>query len=380
MELIKKQIQPRGKKNVSNLLSILMVVFYLTVASSAFCQTYLGCNYKSGTFKMTLEGHTTGIGFNSRLVLTDVNGIIKYVTNPNSMVFQNVVAGSYFAYGITYEIAGYTPNLTIDSNINMVSACFKTVVVPIKVCDCNNDTGNLTTTANGTLGKEVRYVLTDGKGMILLIKTEPFFQGNTEGVYNIVTMSYAVGSTLQNFEIGKNIGQLSGENLSVENSVGYVVCLPQTPILTLTKTAPITGVLGTPFNYSININNTGTITTNGIISVTDTLAQGLSYQSLGNGTTLGWACQSEIIVINNSTRTLLKCQTSNNILPNSSQNITLSVLAQRTGRFINQAFIEGGGSFGMVASNVVQTTINTQEECKTVCVPFVVTKVKKKNK
>lgn len=380
METIKKQLKPSSLKQRSRyLLWALVVGFYLTITSCAFGQMQLGCNYKAGTFTMTLEGHTTGVGFTSRLVLTDSSGVIKYVTQSNSMTFQNVVAGNYLAYGITYENAVYVPNLTVGKNIKLVSACYKTVVVPTKVCDCNSSDGNLVSTIySPSSGEEVRYVLTDGKGTILLIKTEPVFSGNPEGVYNIVPLTYKVGTFPLNFEIGKNIFFVTGENVLIQKSTGFIVCVPQIPILSITKTAPAAAFTGESFNYTLNIKNTGNIATNGVVTVMDTLSQGLSFQATGLATSPNWACQSSIIIINNSTRTLVNCQSTDSISPNTTQNITFTVVAQRTGTFTNQAFGAGGGSIGKIASNKVETIVKDRADCKEICVPVVISKKKLK--
>lgn len=158
METIREQIKPSSLKHgIGCLQWSIMMGLFLVISSSTFSQTLLECNYKAGTFSMTLEGHTTGVGFSSRLVLTNNNGVIQYITSVNSTNFQNVLAGNYLAYGITYENAIYVPNLEVGKNISLVSTCYKTVVVPTKVCNCSNYTGNLAssaiTAAGGTSGR-----------------------------------------------------------------------------------------------------------------------------------------------------------------------------------------------------------------------------------
>jgi hypothetical protein len=144
MEASKKLLEPPFIRQTFRLpIRFIVIGFSLFMTTNTFGQAYLACNYKAGGFSMTLERHTTGIGFTSRLVLADNNGVIKYVTGPNSTSFQNVIAGSYLAYRITYQNTTYVPNLTVNENINLVGACYKTVVVRTKVCGCNNDNGNL---------------------------------------------------------------------------------------------------------------------------------------------------------------------------------------------------------------------------------------------
>lgn len=374
MEANIKKLSPVFAQRIYNFLYWVVAAWmYLTFTNNTFGQSNLACNYRSGTFNMTLEGHTTGVGFSSRLVLTDNNGVIKYVTPVNSTTFQNVLAGNYLAYGITYQNVTYIPNLEVGRNISSVSTCYKTVVVPTKVCNCNNDTGNLVSSPiDIPVGKTVSYVLTDGKGNILLIKPQSTFEGNPDGVYNIIPITYQEGSYPLNFEIGKNINTVSGINLVIGIATGYVVCLPQNPLLSVTKSAPSTAIVGSAFNYTITTKNIGNTVTQGIVTVTDTLAQGLSFQKTESNS--GWSCQASNVVVGNVVRALVSCQTSNVIAINVSQDVVFSVIAQRTGVFINQAFVQGGGSIGLTSSNKVQTVIN---ECREVCVPLTIRKSKK---
>ena len=377
METIREQIKPSSLKHgIGCLQWSIMMGLFLVISSSTFSQTLLECNYKAGTFSMTLEGHTTGVGFSSRLVLTNNNGVIQYITSVNSTNFQNVLAGNYLAYGITYENAIYVPNLEVGKNISLVSTCYKTVVVPTKVCNCSNYTGNLASSAISTpVGKSISYALTDGKGKILLIKTQPSFEGNPDGVYNIIPITYQEGTYPLNFEIAQNINNVTGVNITMEKATGFMVCLPQNPILSLTKNAPYSALVGDSFNYSLSTKNIGNTVTQGTIIVTDTLVQGLSFQKTESNA--GWSCQASFVFVNNSVRTLVICQTSNVIAPNDSQTITFSVVAQKTGVFINQGFVNGGGSIDYSPSNKVQTLIKDKGDCKVVCVPFTVTKTNK---
>lgn len=382
MKPIKKQQKTIKESYLSkSIFWSMIVIFCFNFSVSTFGQTFMGCNYKAGTFKMTLEGHTTGPGFSSRLVLTDKSGVIKYVTTPNSTIFENVIAGNYLAYGITYENAIYIPNLTIGKNIELVSACYKTVVVPTTVCDCNNADGNLVGIPyTPALGSIVNYALTDGKGVILLIKSEPSFAGNPEGVYNIIPVSYLVGFYPQNFVIGKNILSVTGCIIVMSNYQGFVVCSPQMPILSITKKAPTTGFLGVAFDYILVVQNKGGIASNGIITIVDTLAQGLIFKSVLISSTPEWSCQSNIIIVNNSARNTVVCQTSNQIMPNAIQNIGFSVVPQSTGTFMNKASVEGGGTDKIIISNKVETIIKAlNQDCKILlCVPIIVTKTKSK--
>jgi uncharacterized repeat protein (TIGR01451 family) len=326
---------------------------------------------------MTIEGQSTGVGFTSQLVLTDSNGIIKYITSANSTIFQNVVAGDYLAYGITYESAIHVLNITVGSDINLISDCFKTVRVPIKVCDCNNSDGSLSTSifSSPTL-KQVSYLLTDGKGTILQINSMPFFSGNSEGVYNIITTTYDINTIPTNFENGKNISLVTGNNFAIAKIEGFIVCLPSIPKLSMTKDAPTMAFLGDRFSYTFRINNVSNSATIGKTILTDTLAQGLSFEGLVDSS-FKWSCQSKVIIVNNSAVNLVSCENTIPITPNSIQEISLLVKSQKTGTFLNQGFIEGGGTLNKVASNIVTTLVEINNGCQEICVPFTITKTKR---
>ena len=365
-------------KNFLSCIHLVIIIGFTSMVNISVHGQNLGCNYKAGTFSMTLEGHTTGVGFTSQLVLTDGNGIIKYVTSANNTIFQNVLAGDYIAYGITYQNATHVLNLTVGSDVNLISGCFKTVRVSTKVCDCNNQTGNLTTTLLSNVAtKQVNYLLTDGKGTILLIKSTPTFSGNSDGVYNIVTTTHDVNATPTNFENGKNISSVSGSNFEINKVEGFVVCSPPKPKLSITKNAPAKAIVGDNFAYTFKITNVSNTTTTGIAILTDTLAQGLSFEGFGINPALSWTCQSKIIIVNNSAVNLVSCENTSEIPPNSIQEITFSVKSQKTGTFLNQAFIEGGGTIEKVASNKVTTLIEINNDCKEICVPFTIIKTKK---
>jgi uncharacterized repeat protein (TIGR01451 family) len=365
-------------KNFLSCIHLVIIIGFTFILSIRIHGQTLGCNYKAGNFSMTLEGHTTGVGFTSQLVLTDGNGIIKYVTSANSTIFQNVVAGDYIAYGITYQNATHVLNLSVGSDVNLISGCFKTVRVPTKVCDCNNQDGNLSTSLlSGSATKQINYLLTDGKGTILLIKSTPSFSGNSEGVYNIITTTHDINGSPINFENGKNILLVSGSNFEINKVEGFIVCSSPAPKLSIIKDAPAKAFVGDNFTYTFKVNNISNVATTGKTILTDTLAQGLNFEGFVVNPTLNWTCQSKVIIVNNSAVNLVSCENTSEILPNSVQEIFFSVKSQKTGTFLNQGFIEGGGTSDKVASNKVTTLIEINDNCKEICVPFTIIKTKK---
>lgn len=185
------------------------------------------CTYKVGTVSMSLSGQTTGSNISSQLVLTNSSGIIQYVSAPNNLTIPNVAVGNYNGIAVTYNNL-LAPNLAVGSDINLVSFCIKTTPVPVGVCDCNNTTGVLAVTQTGQtnkVGQINKYVLTNGKGVILAILSTPNFLNNRNGVYNVYGVSYA--GAINNLVLGELISSVNGSCLDITQGLGYVVCLPE---------------------------------------------------------------------------------------------------------------------------------------------------------
>jgi uncharacterized repeat protein (TIGR01451 family) len=139
-----------------------------------------------------------------------------------------------------------------------------------------------------------------------------------------------------------------GDNTtSGSNPVNTTINAAPTPNLVILKTGPTTGTVGTNFNYTLTVNNTGTGVTNGTITVSDIIPAGLSFVS---GTGTGWTCSA--------VGQTVSCISSNQIIVNGSSSITLTVNPSSTGTVTNNASVIGGGDTTPSTSNDVTTTIN----------------------
>ena len=327
---------------------ILLLVMGLLFLPTKSLQAQTGtCNFKAGNVTLVLSGQSTGAGITSQLVLTNSSGIIQYVSAANNTTLSNVAPGNYLAYGVTYD-ASTNPNLTVGGNVNSVGFCYKTTSIPLNVCDCNNATGTLSASVSGQTaiaGQVNKYVLTDGKGLILAIDNVPTFTGYGNGVYNIYGVSYDGNGTINGLALGNNISSVSGSCVSVTPGTGYIVCLPE---LVVAKTGPATGTVGSNYNYTLSVSNTGVAPTSGVVTVTDVLPSGLSFVS-GSGN--GWSCTA-------SGQTVT-CTTSSSVLPaNTASIINLTVTPTQTGSFDNTASVAGGGDNTPSISNVVTTVVS----------------------
>lgn len=329
----------------SVILLLVMGLFFLPTNS---LQAQTGtCNFKAGNVTLVLSGQSTGAGITSQLILTNSSGTIQYVSAANNTTLSNVVPGNYLAYGITYD-SSTNPNLTVGGNVNSVGFCYKTTSIPLNVCDCNNSTGTLSASVSGQTaiaGQVNKYVLTDGKGLILAIDNVPTFTGYGNGVYNIYGVSYDGNGTINALAAGNNISAVSGSCVSVTPGTGYIICLPE---LVVAKTGPTTGTVGSNYNYTLSVSNTGVAPTSGVVTVTDVLASGLTFVS-GSGN--GWSCTA-------SGQTVT-CTTSASVLPaNTASIINLTVTPTQTGSFDNTASVAGGGDNTPSISNIVTTVVS----------------------
>lgn len=136
------------------------------------------------------------------------------------------------------------------------------------------------------------------------------------------------------------------------NTVTTNIIQPATPNLVLTKTGPITAKVGTNFDYTLTVNNTGIVPTSGVITVTDNIASNL--QIVGAIAT-GWSCT----IAGQS----LTCTSSTAIAANGNNLITVTVkpiTATAVGIPIrNIGYVSGGGDGSITPkpSNEVPTNI-----------------------
>lgn len=140
-----------------------------------------------------------------------------------------------------------------------------------------------------------------------------------------------------------------GDNTSApSNTVTTEINASPTPNLLISKTGPSTATVGTNFTYTLTVNNVGTGTSNGTITVTDNLPVGLSFVS-GSGS--GWTCSA-----NGQTVT---CSSASPITVNGTSSITVTVNPLSSGTVVNNASVVGGGDTSPAISNDVYTTINS---------------------
>ena len=133
----------------------------------------------------------------------------------------------------------------------------------------------------------------------------------------------------------------------VSNNVITNINAAPTPNLVISKSGPATGTVGTNYNYTLTVNNTGTVASSGTITATDALPTGLIFVS-GAGT--GWSCAA--------VGQIVTCTSTNAIIVNGTSTINLTITPSQTGTYVNVASIIGGGDNTSSTSNSVTTQIN----------------------
>jgi uncharacterized repeat protein (TIGR01451 family) len=126
------------------------------------------------------------------------------------------------------------------------------------------------------------------------------------------------------------------------------------PQLTITKTAtPGAFAVGQPATYSLQVRNTGSSSTAGVITVSDPLPAGITTTATPSGA--GWNCSA-------STTTQVNCSTSAVLLPGSNApviSVPVTIGVGTASPAVNTATVSGGGDASCPAAAHCQSTTTT---------------------
>lgn len=337
------------------------------------------CNNATGTLSASVSGQTTIAGQVNKYVLTDGKGQILAIDNVPT--FTGYGNGVYNIYGVSYDGNGTINGLAINNNISSVSGSCVSVTPGTGYIVCLPELiVSKTGPATGTVGSNYNYTLSVSNngvaptsGVVTVTDVLPsgltFVSGSGNGwscTGNGQTVTCTTSSSVlpassasiinltvtptQTGSFDNTASVLGGgdNTSSVSNKVTTVVSNPSTPNLVISKAGPSTATVGTNYDYTLTVNNTGTASTNGgLVTVTDIIPTGLTFVA---GTGTGWSCTA-------SGQTVT-CTTNNVILVNGSSNIILTVNPTATGTVNNTANVVGGGDNTTSPSNVVPTLIN----------------------
>jgi uncharacterized repeat protein (TIGR01451 family) len=190
-----------------------------------------------------------------------------------------------------------------------------------------------TATAGGTLAVGATYTATFD---VVVGGPSPAVASNTD-IVNTATSSFA--------------SQSLGTPLTATSSATATV---KSPDLTITKTGATPGpVKGQPYDYSIVVRNTGDAKTQGTVTVTDTLPNGLSFRGTTPVQGTGWTCTTSGSTFTCTRSDALGTASGSNAYPTITLNTTVASGAPDT--IANTASVSGGGD-GNLANNTSTAT------------------------
>jgi Domain of unknown function DUF11 len=184
----------------------------------------------------------------------------------------------------------------------------------------------------------VTSTLTAGSSAVAMLRVNPTLGGP------IANTSYTRGGGMTGGPYKSSTTEASAGTPQNPNA-GSPTTSNVTPIpnLITTKVAPSTAVeQGVKFDYTLTVNNTGSVATSGTITVRDTLKNGLKYISYA-GT--NWTCSKTGIDVNGND--VVVCTSTAIILPNTgTSGIVLTVLPTQATNISNMTWTNGGGMPG----------------------------------
>lgn len=150
------------------------------------------------------------------------------------------------------------------------------------------------------------------------------------------------------------IATLGGDIYVSRSSVSMPDCTvapPAEPDLAVNKSGPATTTVGVPFDYVISLDNVGSGPTTGTITVADTLAAGLTINSVTAGTDFSCPVVGQTVTCTRSTP-----------IPAGALGVnvaTINVTPSATGPISNTATVSGGGDTnpGNDTTTPVETTV-----------------------
>lgn len=275
----------------------------------------------TGTVNNT--ANVVGGGDNTSSTSNLVTTVINAAPTPNLLLVKTgpstATVGTNFTYTLTVNNTGTSATSGMVSVTDVIPAGLSFVNATGTGWSCSAVGQNMTCTTSNP-------ILVNGSSAIILT-VNPLSSGT------VVNNASVVGG--------------GDSTPSVSNDVITNINGAPTPNLVISKSGPATGTVGTNYNYTLTVNNTGTVATSGTVTVTDALPTGLVFVS---GSGAGWSCSAAGQVVT--------CTSTNAIIVNGTSTINLTVTPSQTGTYVNVASIIGGGDNTSSISNSVTTQIN----------------------
>ena len=222
-----------------------------------------------------------------------------------------------------------------------------------------NNTGNAATsgtiTVTDVLATNLQYVGFSGTGWSCSAsnQTVTCMTSNVVAVNgsNVLTLTVKALDAASGSSVVNTASVIGGGDPSTtpkpSNPVTTDITPAPKPNLLISKSGPVTGIVNTNYDYTLVVNNSGTASTAGVITVTDNLPNGLQFVSGGGN---GWSCSAS--------GQLVTCTNSGVIAVSGSSSMSLTVKPTQAGTYTNVGSVVGGGDISTETSNSVTTVIS----------------------
>ncbi|NBA78923.1 DUF11 domain-containing protein, partial [Emticicia sp. ODNR4P] len=269
---------------------------------------------------------------------------VQWVINPAVGVSQNSGTGSntgnlVFTQPGVYRVSFIMTNVGDGTCMPVQKVSSALICVGVDPCSPPSAISIASETGNDELsqGQPHTFTATGGiPGIMTWTITPTTGVSASSGTGNVASVTFSqVGNYVVTFSSTNSSLPLGcTQPVSVSESKNVTIISTDKPVLGITKTAPSGSLLANNnFEYTFQIQNTGTIATSGVITVKDTLQNGLSYVSSSNAS--GWTCIG--------TGQIVTCTRSTSISAGSSTTFTITVTALINGVYQNKAGVYGGG-------------------------------------
>lgn len=187
------------------------------------------CNYRPGeTINLNISGNNTRANYTQHYIL--VNSAENIAYSESTPTFTGVAEEKYFAYAVNYDHTQTPPTLTVGTALTAIGGDCVDLSTPlaIGVCDCSNNTGNVTFTSGGfntDANFTQVYALTDSTYTIISTQTGTTYSNLANGTYNIIAINYDQTQTAPNLSAGTSIFNIGGDCVDISEPLGFVVCL-----------------------------------------------------------------------------------------------------------------------------------------------------------
>jgi uncharacterized repeat protein (TIGR01451 family) len=321
-------------------------------------------NFTSGSWSCTRVGqtvtctnpNTTGLAQNVTSVIAlpvvpstgNMGQFLTFNFNVSSTSSDTNLGNNSTAITTTVPVSA--PNLTISiPAFSLYSGQASNVNVIVSNNGSIAANGNLTvniTIPNGSTAP-VSF-MSNGWSCTTIGQTITCTNPNTAGLAPTASSTIVVPVSIpanavggQTVIISANVIAIIGESNTGDNSASGSGQVVSGVALKLFKTASAIATQGNPFDFTMTVANTGGTNTSGMITVTDTLRNGLKFVSASS---TSWTCVKTGVDAQNND--IVQCTTSLVHLSNAANTSTFSVRVNPTlaTTVSNTAFINGGGS------------------------------------